>query len=89
MDYPTIIIIIVAIGVFLILRWFLRQLFQKYVSLRYPQINAATTQQNTNRPFTIEASNNIEAGRSNMQVCNAIYYLYYFVQPEYVYFSPN
>ena len=40
MDYPTIIIIIIAIGVFLILRWFLRQLFQKYVSLRYPEVNA-------------------------------------------------
>ena len=72
MDYPTIIIIIVAIGVFLILRWSLRQLFQKYVSLRYPQVNA-NTQQNSDRPFTIEASNNMEAGRSNMQVCNAIY----------------
>ena len=65
MDYPTIIIIIIAIGVFLILRWFLRQLFQKYVSLRYPEVNA-NPQQNSNRPFTIEE------GRSNMQVCNAI-----------------
>ena len=68
MDYPTIIIIIIAIGVFLILRWFLRQLFQKYVSLRYPEVNT-NAQQNSNRPFTIEE------GRSNMQVCNAIYYL--------------
>ena len=82
MDYPTIIIIIIAIGIFLILRWFLRQLFQKYVSLRYPEVNT-NAQQNSNRPFTIEE------GRSNMQVCNAIYYLYYFVQPEYVYFSSN
>ena len=65
MDYPTIIIIIIAIGVFLILRWFLRQLFQKYVSLRYPEVNA-NPQQNSNRPFTIEE------GRSNMQVCNTI-----------------
>ena len=46
MDYPTIIIIIIAIGIFLILRWFLRQLFQKYVSLRYPEVNT-NAQQNS------------------------------------------